>query len=249
MRLVPLPAHGRRFQHSAEVRLGDTDPRGRLRLDATARLLQDVANDDARDAGLDNAGGWVVRRTLIDVRRPAELAERLSLTTFCGGIGRSWAERRTSITGDRGAAIEAVSLWVQVDVERGRPTALGDTFHERYGEASGGRTVSSRLSLAAPPPETSRAPWFVRAADLDVFGHANNAVAWTVLEERLADAADRVGVGEVEYPGPLDRSPAELLVAGDDPTRALTAWLVADGVVRVAARWTRPGEPAGGGAS
>ena len=46
------------------MRLGDVDPSGRLRLDAIARYLQDVASDDAADAGLDT--GWVARRTLIE---------------------------------------------------------------------------------------------------------------------------------------------------------------------------------------
>ena len=44
--------------------------------------------------------GWVVRRTLLDVVRPAGLAERPRLTTYCTGTGRSWAERRTSIIGE-----------------------------------------------------------------------------------------------------------------------------------------------------
>ncbi len=82
------------------MRLGDADPSGTLRLDAIARFLQDVANDDAVSGGLDDALGWVVRRTMIAVRDPAVLGERLSLTTFCSGTGRSWAERRTSVRGD-----------------------------------------------------------------------------------------------------------------------------------------------------
>ena len=100
--LVPLPPSGRRYVGGATVRLGDADPRGEARLDAIARYLQDVANDDALDAGLASAMAWVVRRTLIRVARPAVLGERLTVTTFCSGTGRSWAERRTSISGDAG---------------------------------------------------------------------------------------------------------------------------------------------------
>ncbi|MFV0307027.1 MAG: acyl-[acyl-carrier-protein] thioesterase [Desertimonas sp.] len=240
--LVPLPAAGRRFVGIAEVRLGDTDPNGRLRLDATARMLQDVANDDACDAELPGANGWVVRRSLIDVTRPAVLAETLSLTTFCGGIGRSWAERRTSIVGDQGAAVEAVTLWIQVDTSSGRPRPLDRVFHARYGEAAAGRTVSSRLSLPGPPDAMGAVAvgsWQVRAADLDVFGHVNNAVAWTLLEERLADAPDRRGVGEVEYPAPVDRQVVDRLTltptAHSEPGMD---WLIADGRLLVSSRWT-----------
>ena len=71
--LVDLPITGRVFTANATVRLGDVDARARLRLDATARYLQDIATDDASDAALDDAFGWVVRRTMIEVRRAAGL--------------------------------------------------------------------------------------------------------------------------------------------------------------------------------
>lgn len=230
-----MPASGRRYQGRATVRLGDADPNGLLRLDATARYLQDVANADAIDAGLSNANGWVVRRTLIAVHEPARLAERLNLTTFCTGIGRSWAERRTSIEGDCGARIEAVSLWVQVDPVTGRPARLVGSFEQIYGEAAGGRTVSSRLRLEPPPPDAPRQPWPVRRADLDVFGHVNNAVLWAVLEEALGEITDRHGIGEIEYPGPVDAGAIveACLITG----RRSSAWLIEEGTVRCAARW------------
>ena len=131
--LLPPNPDGRWFTAERRVRLGDVDVAGELRLDSVARYLQDVANDDALDAGLSNAMGWVVRRTMIRVDRPCRLNERLRLTTFCTGAGRSWAERRTTISGTgEGAdvAVEAVSLWVQVDVVSGRPTRLGTDFFD-----------------------------------------------------------------------------------------------------------------------
>ena len=70
MDLVPVPAVGR-VAHGGRrrVRLGDASPGGRLRFDALVRYLQDVANDDTREAGFDDVMGWVVRRTAIEVHR------------------------------------------------------------------------------------------------------------------------------------------------------------------------------------
>jgi acyl-ACP thioesterase len=238
--LLPVPVRGRRFEATAHVHLGDVDRHGRLRLDAVARLLQDVAADDADDSGLGAASGWVVRRTLIDVARPAELGERLALTTFCSGTGRSWAERRTSITGVDGASIEACSLWVQIDLDTGRPAPLGPLFEERYGEAAGGRRVSSRLTLPAPPPDAKRRPWPVRVTDLDVFDHVNNAIHWAILEEVLAHpwsaATARRGRGEVEHLAPIELTTPVELVTDAGPTWT-SAWLVAAGRASTAARW------------
>jgi acyl-ACP thioesterase len=233
--LVPLPSRGSRFTGTRPVRLGDVDPAGRLRLDAVARYLQDVASDDAADAGLQTA--WVARRTLIDVRRPAVLGERLELTTFCSGTGRSWAERRTAVAGAAGAHVEAVCLWVQVDATSGRPAPLGSEFDAHYGEAAGGRRVSSRLVLRAPSSGTVVRPWSVRAVDLDPLEHVNNASQWAILEEVLPTGG-RAGTAELEHVLPIDAGTAvELHVADEDG--ATSAWLVAGGRVHTAARWYR----------
>ena len=234
--LLPMPTSGRTFRAERTVRLGDVAPSGELRLDAIARYLQDVAGDDALDADLSNAVGWVVRRTMIRVDHPAVVNERVSLTTFCTGAGRSWAERRTSITGEHGAAIEAVSLWVQIDVESGRPTRLGREFFEHYGEASSGRMVSSKLSLPSKPPEHAlRQTWLFRRSDLDQFDHVNNAAHWAVVEEVLqrADLVRR-GVGEIEYLAPADADDLSELMVDHD-----MMWVVAHGRTLTAARWSQ----------
>lgn len=232
--LLPLPARGRRFVAARTVRSSDVDTRTRVRLDAVARYLQDVATDDAADCGLDAGFGWVVRRTMIEVAVPGRLGERLELTTFCTGSGRSWAERRTSIHGEHGAAIEAVSLWVQIDPDRGRPAKLGDEFHAIYGEAADGRRVSSKLSLPTrPPAEVARQDWMFRRADLDPFGHVNNAAHWAVVEEVLQQSGtERLGVGEIEYLTPADADdPSDLLLDGH------TMWVVTHAATVTVARW------------
>ncbi len=231
--LLPIPSAGRTFSAERRVRLSDVDPAGKLRFDAIARYLQDVATDDADDCGLDDSVGWVVRRTMVEVGRPATLSEPLRLTTFCTGSGRSWAERRTSITGDRGAAIETVSLWVQIDATTGRPTALGQGFHDIYGEAAAGRQVSTRLSLDGPSGDTVDRPWPVRRVDLDPFDHVNNAVHWAAVEELVA-GGDRRGTAEVEFLQPVDIDMSVELRADVDGS---CAWLVADDRVLTATRW------------
>jgi acyl-ACP thioesterase len=234
--LIPIPSTGRRYTATRPVRLGDADRRGRLRFDGLARHLQDVANDDAVDSGLPNTTAWVVRRTLVAVEQVPVLGENLELTTFCSGTGRSWAERRTSVGGDRGGSVEAVSLWVQIDAVTERITALGDQFHEIYGGAAGGRRVSARLSLPNLAAGAMSRPWVIRAVDFDVLGHVNNAAQWAILEEALGDADSRRGLAEIEHPAPVDRadSPVTLYLAESDER---VAWLVARDAIRTVARW------------
>src|ERR1700746_2073240 len=104
MRFGTRHPDGRAFSQGRQPGFADCAPSGRVRLDALACWLQDVAYGDVQDAGLDQAAVWVGRRTRIRVNPPRLLrsrfprfGERFALTTFCSGIGRMWAERRTDI--------------------------------------------------------------------------------------------------------------------------------------------------------
>jgi acyl-ACP thioesterase len=229
--LAPVPSRGRTFTATRTVRLGDAGLDGALRLDALARFLQDVAADDAHAVGLRDAS-WVVRRTVLVLEGRPRYGDRIELTTFCGGIGSRFAERRTSVIGPS-SRIEASSLWVYLD-ERGRPAPLPSRFVDAYGEAAGGRSASSRLGLRAPAPEhaAASAPWPLRATDFDVLGHVNNAVYWAVVEDEPVDQGELV----LEYRTPIEPGASVALVrspSGDE------RWLVSDAGVHAAARITR----------
>jgi acyl-ACP thioesterase len=182
---------GRVFTGSRGVRLGDASPGGRLRLDALVRYLQDVSDDDTTAAGLPAGGAWVVRRTAVLVDSFPRYLERLQLATWCSGVGSAWAERRIEVRGGAGGRVSATTLWVHLDGSTGRPTRLPATFTSIYGPSAQGRSVSSRLTLAAcsSPEQAERQatiPWQLRFADFDVQGHVNNAAYWAVVEELLA---------------------------------------------------------------
>ena len=221
--MAPLPGAGRTYTAERLVRLGDVSPKGRLRLDAVARYLQDIATDDAVDAGLEGALAWVVRRTVVRVERFARFREPLTLTTFASGSGRSWAERRTTIRGAEGAVLDAAALWVSVDPTSGRPAPLNEGFVRVYGEAVGGRKVRARLSHPDPTPGLDQAPWPFRFADFDALDHVNNAVYWAVVEE---DLAGRPLTVEVEHRLAVEREHAVAVEAKADADGGLWVWVV-----------------------
>ncbi len=183
----PVPSIGRKFSATRKVRLGDVDPGGCFRLDALTRYTQDVSSDDTTDAELDESTAWVVRKTEVRVHHHAVLAEELSLTTFCGGLGRRWAERRIQVLGSAGAHYEVATLWIHIDPVRLRPLGLTDQFLEIYGPAAGDRTVGASLVLPKSDGSGTRESWPTRAVDFDTQRHMNNAAYWAVIEERLTD--------------------------------------------------------------
>ncbi len=228
--LVPLPERGRVYPGTARPGLADCAPSGRIRLDALARWLQDVAYADVEDAGVDQAAVWVIRRTRISVARFPRFGERFELKTFCSGFGRAWAERRTSITAngesaERGlGSIEAVSLWVHLDPDTRRPAPLTPREMEVYGDAAAGRRVTARLRHPAPERHAEERRWTFRATERDLAGHINNAAYWQPLEEELLSEAEPVAIdAEMEFRTPAQ--PGDKLVLRNGPCR----WIVGDG--------------------
>jgi len=131
--VIGLPERGRIYTGEARGHLGDVTAAGRVRVDALARWLQDVAYDDVADAGVADAGSWVVRRTRILATQFPRFDEPVALQTFCSGVGPRWAQRRTSLKGAGGARVEADALWIFLDWETGMPKRLDERFDGIYG--------------------------------------------------------------------------------------------------------------------
>jgi acyl-ACP thioesterase len=242
--LVARPAVGRVVEGTRKVRLGDVGPRGRLRLDAVARYAQDLAADDSLDAALPDPEAWVVRRTVIEVRAAPRYLERLALATWCSGTGSHYAERRVELVGESGGRVDVAAIWVHLDRSSGRPLRLSTGFEDLYGPAAGGRRVKARLQHGDPPDDDSNQtwPWHLRATDIDVLAHVNNAACWEVVEEALAAAPQRRGPlrAELEHRTSIEPGAAvEVVVADRDGAGGDVAlWILADGAVAATATVT-----------
>jgi acyl-ACP thioesterase len=221
--MVPPREGGRVFRQLVRPGLGDAAPGGRVRLDALARWLQDVAYDDTADAGIAEGSAWVLRRARLRVTRFPRFGERLELATFSSGLGRMWAERRTSIVreGEADSDVEVVSLWIHMDPVRWRPTPLHPEAVALYRSSTGERRVKARLRHPSPDPDARQRPWVFRESELDVAGHVNNAAYWVPLEdelltrEREGGAEPRAVDAEIEFRGAAQAGEMVLWSAGD----------------------------------
>jgi acyl-ACP thioesterase len=238
----PTPG-GRVYTQTMRPGLADCAPSGRMRLDAIARWCQDIAYADVADAGLADRAFWILRRTRIRVRRFPAINEPRLVQTFCSGVGRLVAERRTVIgpAEDPGRHdVDAVSLWVHLDPVSRRPSNLTAAELATYTTAaSRQRRVSHRLRHRHPAPDGCRLlfDWCFRRVDTDMAEHVNNAAYWELLEEELLSAGspggepDRGLDAELEFRDGAQPGPVRYLGAGErlrmivDPGDGLLATL------------------------
>jgi acyl-ACP thioesterase len=198
-------------------------------------LVQDVASDDAADAGQQPDRAWVVRRLALELHgdRVARLRDDLTLATWCSGVGPRWAERRTDLVLGSTVVARTAAVWVLVDRATGRPVPLGPEFDAAFGEAAGGRRVGQRLSHPPPPSDADRERWPVRVTDFDLLGHVNNAAYWLAAEDVLGSLHPRRGArrAEIEFRSGIDPGEAVDLprVAEGDELRL---WFTVAGDVR-----------------
>lgn len=208
--------------------LADCAPDGRMRLDAIARWCQDIAYADVADAMLADRAFWILRRTRIRVRRFPIINEPRLVQTFCSGVGKLVAERRTVIgpaeDPDR-HDVDTVSLWVHLDPVSRRPSNLTVEELATYTTpASRQRRVSHRLRHRHPAPEACGHlfDWRFRRVDTDMADHINNAAYWEPVEEELLGAAEFGGTGaadgldaELEFRDGAQPGPVRYLGAGE----------------------------------
>lgn len=234
--LVPPPREGRTYRTTRRIRLADRDATGRLRLDAVARFVQDVATDDVDETGWGAPDHlWVVRSMRIDVTTPPLEDDHVELLTWCSGTGTVAAGRRMSLVGDRGGRVDVDGVWIHLGPDA-RPQRI-EGF-EIYAGSADGRLVTTKLDLLEPDRVMGRFPWHVRVADLDLMGHVNNAVYLEAVEECLARGGPdprRPLRARVDYRHPIDMGEdVELAVHARDDH--LTLAYAVDGRAKAVAR-------------
>jgi len=242
--LPERPTTGTPFETGWPVRLADTNRDRRLRLDAIARYLQDIGFEhlDAVEDG-DAHRGWVVRRTVIDVLKPIEFGEHVTLRRWCSALSNRWCNMRVQVCGSKGGLVETEGFLIHFGTESGVPARMSDRFMAPMLASTTEHRLRWKAALTDPlpiGPSVQELPFHLRVTDIDWLDHVNNAVYLSALEEILAAHTDLMSGPHravIEYTKPLQAGEPVRIVARRDGS-ALDVWFAVDDESRAAARVT-----------
>lgn len=231
------------FEASYRVRTGDVDQQMRVRLDGTARYLQDIANDNIEATDFhDSDPFWIVRRTVIDVIEPVTWPATVTLQRWCGALSTRWTNMRVRITAEHETnrfnpemrppgLIETQAFWINVN-DQGMPSRITDEAFEKLAEMTDEHRLRWKTMHPAPLPDddgTDRVH-VLRSTDFDPFKHLNNAAYWEAVEDELIDHPDLVGRRHraiIEYLRPVTPG-AQMTLRRRRVGDELLMWLIVD---------------------
>ncbi|MCV7087230.1 acyl-[acyl-carrier-protein] thioesterase [Mycolicibacter hiberniae] len=254
--LMPVPdPHPDVFDRQWPLRVADIDRAGRLRMDAAARHIQDIGQDQLRECGYQETHPlWIVRRTMMDLIAPIEFQDMLRIRRWCSGTSNRWCEMRVRIDGRKGGLFESEAFWININRETQGPARISDDFLARLKRTTSVDRLRWKAYLTAGSREDAAEihEYPIRFTDIDLFDHMNNSVYWSVVEDYLSSYPELLGaplrvtlehdapvalgdkleiVSHVHPPGSTDKFGPELT---DRTVRTLT-YVVGDEVKALAA--------------
>ena len=95
------------------------------------------------------------------------------------------------------------STWVHLDRDA-RPARIGGGFDEYAAAAQEGALDAAHAP--GPTMDAPRVPWPLRATDVDLMGHVNNAAYWSAVEHCLQGGSPDLPAvrARLDYRSPLD---------------------------------------------
>ena len=169
------------FEFDGRVRYSEIDHRGTMTLPALVNYFQDCTTFHSESVGLgmerlwEEKKAWVLSYWQVIVERYPKLNEKVTIGTFPTEFKGLFGNRNMYMLDGAGKRIAcANSIWVFMDLEKGRPARPGAEHIEPYG--IGEPLDMSYEDRKIEPPAESKAgePFPVRRYHIDTNEHVNN---------------------------------------------------------------------------
>ena len=193
------------YTFDSRIRYSEIDHRGRITLPAIVNYFQDCCTFQSEDIGQGDAKlkkenhAWILSYWQIVVDRYPKMGEKIRICTWPTNFKGFLGDRNFQILDEDGKRVAyANSVWVYMDVEKGRPVKAPQEMVELYG-------VGEPLEMEYEPRKVTRAECVteleafpVRRYHIDTNEHVNNSQYIQMAMEML-DKDIQIRQVRVEY--------------------------------------------------
>lgn len=182
------------YTFESRVRFSEVDHTKKMTLPGIINYFQDCSIFQSESLGLgvdylaERRRAWVLSAWQVEVLRYPEIAEAVSVHTWATNFKGMLGERNFCMRDQAGGRIAcANSVWVYMDLEKGRPTRPPEEEISRYGtgEPLDMGQVSRKIML--PDRMEAKAPFAVKRYHIDTNEHVNNCQYVQMAMELMED--------------------------------------------------------------
>ena len=169
------------YEFDGRVRYSEIDHRGTMTLPALINYFQDASTfqSEAIGLGMDrlkhDKKAWVLSYWQVIVDRYPKLGEKITTGTFATEFKGLYGNRNFYMKDESGEMIaRANSIWVFMDLEKGRPARPTAEHIEPYGTCEPLDMPYEGRKIALPEHAEEEEPFPVRKYHIDTNEHVNN---------------------------------------------------------------------------
>ena len=169
------------YSIEGRVRFSEVDHTGTMTLPSIINYFQDCSTFQSEELGLGiehsarKHCAWILSSWQIVVKRSPRLGETIRVSTWASGFNRFFGDRNFCMQDKEGAMIAcANSVWVYMDIEKGRPVRPEPEEVEAYGIGEPLELVQASRKLTLPEEGVAAASFPVRRHQIDTNEHVNN---------------------------------------------------------------------------
>lgn len=206
------------YEFSGRVRYSEIDHRGTMTLPALINYFQDCSTFHSESIGLGmerlklKKKAWVLSYWQIIIDRYPKLYEKITTGTFATEFKGLFGNRNFYMKDEEGGRIAcANSIWVFMDLEKGRPCRPAEEDIAPYGVNEPLDMPYEDRKISVPEVFEDREPFPVRKYHIDTNEHVNNCQYVQMALEMLSgdisvrqvrvDYKKSAVLGDIMYPG------------------------------------------------
>lgn len=192
------------YEMKSRIRYSEVDRDGRLTIPALMNYFQDCCTFQSEDLGVglsflkEHHIGWFVTSWWIHIERLPKMGEEVTVKTWPYAFKGFLGYRNFTMEKEGEILVEVNSLWILMDLEKGKPVRLPQEMREAYALTEGLKREWGERKRAVCLDASEQYRFIVQGMYIDTNGHMNNEKYVAAAQECLPKELEPTDI-YVEY--------------------------------------------------